>query len=612
MVRIFTVLLQILAGVFSLRLFRITRSKRVWIFISTAVFMMAIQRSFSFYIMLNTKTIDTPYQFGEYITFYIAILMLFGIAGLYPLFNSLNKSNHKMEESENKYRTLLENLPQCIFLKHPDLTYMSSNNNFARDVGINPSEVQGKTDFDFFSRDVAERIRENDLEVFAHGVMVDSELEFMKDGETCFIHTTKIPLKNSDDEITGLLVVYCDITDQKKSQAEHEKLQEQMHQAQKLDGLGVLAGSIAHDFNNLLTGVLGNTYLAVKDLPESSPVRESIIEIENAANRAAELTNQMLVYSGRAQYMLKPVNLGVTMRDLRDLINASISEKIEIEFDISPNIPSVNADPSQIRQIILNLTTNAAEAIGENKGIIRIAVGRKKCVKSYLQQSLINIKHLEEGEYIYIQVADTGCGFNQEDTMKLFEPFHSTKFGGRGLGLAAVLGIARMHKAGIIVSSKANEGSTFTILLRESEELNETNKSIPHRTRDLSELKGNGTILLVDDERIVRQVAERLIGMAGFTVMSASNGLEAIGLYQRYAGKIDCVLLDMTMPLMTGEEVLRELRELDKDVKIILSSGYNEADVKAHLKVDKPVGFLQKPYSYRKLGTALHDMINAD
>ena len=374
-------------------------------------------------------------------------------------------------------------------------------------------------------------------------------------------------------------------------------LETQVLQAQKLESLGVLAGGIAHDFNNLLTGVLGNAQLAQYDLPPVSPVREYVEEIEQAARRAAELCRQMLAYSGKGRFVVQPIDLSEVVEEMGHLLEVSISKKAALKCDLAEGLPAITADATQIRQIILNLITNASEALGEHSGVISVSTGVMDCDRVYFRTTYLD-EDLPEGRYVYVEVADTGCGMDQDTCGKIFEPFFTTKFTGRGLGLAAVLGIVRGHRGAIRVYSEPGEGTTFKVLFPAVDQ-----PATPHRgeTAAPEELRGTGTVLLVEDEEHVRKTGQHMLERMGFTVLTAVDGREGVRVFREHADEIDCVLLDLTMPNMDGVEAFQELRRIREGVPVILASGYNEQDATQRFTGKGLAGFVQKPYGMQDL-----------
>ena len=291
---------------------------------------------------------------------------------------------------------------------------------------------------------------------------------------------------------------------------EQHKLEIQMQQVQKLESLGILAGGIAHDFNNLLTVILGHANLALADLSPESPARENLLEIDNASRRAAELCRQMLAYSGRGRFVVKPINLSRLAQELTHMLQVSISKKAILRCDFEENPPFIEADPAQVRQVVMNLVINASEAISSKEGIISISTGSMQCDRTYLRESY-PIKSPPPGKYVYIEVLDTGCGMDSKTLPKIFDPFFTTKFTGRGLGLAAVIGIIRQHKGAIKITSEPGKGSTFRVLFPAS-----SNTDTHMEAEAPPELwRGSGTILVVDDEAEVLNVVKIMLERQG-------------------------------------------------------------------------------------------------
>jgi two-component system, cell cycle sensor histidine kinase and response regulator CckA len=386
--------------------------------------------------------------------------------------------------------------------------------------------------------------------------------------------------------------VVLDITERRRVEEERQRLELRMQHAQKLESLGVLAGGIAHDFNNLLVGVLGNAGLALTEIPEGSPAHRRLHQIEVAAQRAAELTQQMLAYSGRGRFLVETIHLDQVVDEMSHLLRASISKMAQLSCDFAPQLPTIEADAAQLHQVIMNLITNASEALGERGGTIIVRTGVLHADRATLSATYLD-DELPEGRYVYLEVADTGCGMDGETQARIFDPFFTTKTTGRGLGLAAVLGIVRSHHGAIKVSSERGQGTVFRVLFPAHDVEHVETRSV---TAETTEWRGQGTILIVDDEPIARDVAAQTLTRYGFEVLLAENGREAVDVVHAQGARLAAVLLDLTMPQMNGEEALREIRALRPDLPVILSSGYSEQEAGASLGAKQPAGFLQKPY----------------
>ncbi|NMQ19541.1 response regulator [Candidatus Competibacter phosphatis] len=403
-----------------------------------------------------------------------------------------------------------------------------------------------------------------------------------------------------------LLLTITDISERKRAEERRLQLERQMQQTQKLESLGVLAGGIAHDFNNLLTIILGNTSLALDDLPPLSPAGESLLTIEKTSLRAAELCRQILAYSGKGRFVIDDIRLGNLVGDMFSLLQSSISKKATLNLNLKEPLPPLHGDPGQIRQVIMNLVTNASEAIGDRGGVITISTGLMQCSREYLCEPYL-YENLAEGLYVWFEVSDTGTGMDQETQRRIFEPFFTTKFTGRGLGLSAVLGIVRGHKGALKVYSKPGKGTTVKVLFPALAEGKFSAEQGAAPKAGTWNWKGAGTILLVDDEESVRTLGTRMLERIGFKVLVAADGQEALDIYRKRRDEIALILLDLTMPQMDGEATLHELRRIDAKVRVAISSGYTEAEIAPQFAGKPLFGFLQKPYTLNALTQCLRD-----
>ena len=399
-----------------------------------------------------------------------------------------------------------------------------------------------------------------------------------------------------------ILAIGRDVTERVQAEEERHQLERQLHHSQKLESLGVLAGGIAHDFNNILTAVLGNAELALLSLSPSAPARENLLEISQASRRASALAHQMLAYSGRGSFVSEAIDLNALIKDMLDLLKSTISKKAHLDLDLKPGLPPLEGDPSQLSQVIMNLVINATEALEDKDGIIRIATGVRELSADYFHESYVD-RELPSGLYLTLDISDTGCGMDSETRARLFEPFFTTKFTGRGLGLSAVLGIVRGHRGALRVYGEPGKGSTFRILFPAAGA--EEGALPPKATARTESWRGKGTVLLVDDEEAIRALGARMLVSLGFTVVTAADGREALEIYRAYRDEIVLVLLDHTMPHMDGEETLPELRLLDPQVRVVMSSGYAESDIALRFAGEGPAGFLQKPYTLAELREGL-------
>jgi PAS domain S-box-containing protein len=373
---------------------------------------------------------------------------------------------------------------------------------------------------------------------------------------------------------------------------EHRKLEKQVQHAQRLESLGVLAGGIAHDFNNLLASIMGYASLAAMDMPEGSRGHRSIEQVLAAAKSAADLTQQMLAYSGRGTFLLEAVNLTKVIESVARLLESTISKKAALQLHLAADLPSIQADSSQIRQVVMNLITNAAESLEDQCGTVQVRTGLFLADEGELP-SIVPGEIMPAATYVFLEVADTGCGMDADTINRIFDPFFTTKFTGRGLGLAAVLGIIRSHQGSIRVQSGVGEGTTFRVMFPAVE----VPAAIEAETfPEAEQWQSEGTVLVVDDQESIRNLAQMILERSGLTVLKAADGREAIEVFARYARELHAVVLDLNMPGMDGIEVFLRMRELIPDVRVVLCSGYNEQDVTTRLPDHRPAAFLRKPY----------------
>jgi PAS domain S-box-containing protein len=380
------------------------------------------------------------------------------------------------------------------------------------------------------------------------------------------------------------------IVDRKRMEEAHLKLEKQLLHTQKLESLGVLAGGIAHDFNNILLAIIGNADLALMKISPESPATDNLRKIEQAASRAADLSKQMLAYSGRGKFVIEHTDLNRVLEEMLHMLEVSISKKIALRLNLTRPLPFIEADITQMHQVIMNLIINASEAIGDDGGVITITTSCADCNTDYLS-NIAPSEQLPEGKYVILEVVDTGCGMDQNTMAKIFDPFFTTKFTGRGLGMAAVHGIIRGHKGAISVYSEPGKGSIFKILLPASISKKSTQPVIANE----SAWHGSGTVMLVDDEEDVRNVGCEMLEALGFETVTASDGIDAIEILKRNQS-IKIVILDLTMPRMDGEQTFNALRKLNPGIRVIMSSGYNEQEVTQKFVGKRLAGFIQKPY----------------
>jgi two-component system, cell cycle sensor histidine kinase and response regulator CckA len=502
--------------------------------------------------------------------------------------------------------SVLDSTPDHIFVKDLDLRTTLCNRSFARALGKAPEDLIGHTDVEngwdplLVRGDPAQGIRgfESDDRRALAGYPVHNPCGPANvHGEVRYFDTVKTPMRDDQGEVVGLLGVARDVTERKRAEDNRLELERQFQHVQKLESLGVLAGGIAHDFNNLLTSILGYADLARIDLPTGSQVAGYIEQVVAGARQAASLTQQMLAYSGKGRFVVEPLCLSREVQDMTRLLEISITKKCVLKYEFFPDLPSIDADQAQIRQIIMNLVLNASDAIGEASGMIAISTGAMACDRKYLSETYLD-ESLEEGLYVFLEVSDNGSGMDKATRRRIFDPFFTTKFTGRGLGLAAVLGIVRGHRGAIRVYSEEKRGTTFKVLFPASNQ--PTASTSTSEATATEEWRSSGTVLVVDDEESVRGLASAMLERMGFQVLLAGDGREGVEVFRSEAERLRLVLLDMAMPHLNGEEAFRAMRQLH-NVRTILCSGYNEQAATNRFAGKGLAGFLQKPYRYEQL-----------
>jgi len=516
-------------------------------------------------------------------------------------------ADNALRISEEKFSRAFKLSPDAITISRlADGLYLEVNQGFTNALGWTAEEAVGRTtapgDLDIWADD-------EDRKKLLAGIKESGQVVGL---ETCFKHRNgqiliglmSAKIIEINDE-PCLLSVTRDITERTRTMEKQKKLERQMLQVQKLESLGVLAGGIAHDFNNILMAVIGHSELAQRRLPIESPAMENLRQINLAASRAADLANQMLAYSGKGKFVVEALDLSQIIAEMEHILSVSVSKKALLRYNLVDNLPSVEADATQLQQVIMNLVINASDAIGDKSGTIAVSTGMMDCDHSYLQESWLH-DNPRPGRYVFVEVADTGCGIALKKIDRIFEPFFSTKFTGRGLGMAAVLGIVRGHSGAIKIYTELNEGSTFKVLIPAS------TLPVPEQTPpvETAPLQESGFVLLVDDEATVRNIGVEMLSEFGFKTLIAADGKEALKIFEQQHKKIRFVLMDLMMPRMNGEEAFREFRRIDPAVKVIICSGYNEQEVSQKFVGKGLAGFLKKPYLFSDLQEKIQKLLS--
>ena len=541
-----------------------------------------------------------------------------GILGVTSEITILKIAQVAEDEREARMNNFLTQCPFGAWLKKDDGHYVFVNTALEAAMGIPAGAWLGKTDADIFPEAVAKTVRENDLAVLA----ANASHRFAESapgpgGELRSWLTIKFPYQDrSGQKYVGGIGI--DMTELDNERAEKNKLaaavdiehesramEAQMLKSQKLESLGVLAGGIAHDFNNLLTSVLGYASLLRMQLPQDSVGQDYLKQIDRAGSRAAELCQQMLAYSGRGRFVVEPIAPNRLVEEMAQLLATVISKKSILKFNLGVDLPTVMGDATQIRQVVMNLITNASDAIGERSGVITLTTNTIDADAKYLEAIQL-VKELTPGRFVYLEVSDTGSGMDEATAARIFEPFFTTKFTGRGLGLAAVQGILRGHHGAIKVYSQPGKGSTFKVLFPANDGFEPDRPAL----QTISEPFGRDRwILVVDDEEDIRVFARKALEAVGFRVLLATDGRDGVEQYERRGDDIAAVILDLTMPRLGGEGAFRELRQCKSEVKVILTSGFNQEEATAGFAGKGLAGFLRKPFVTQELYGLIHSVL---
>jgi two-component system, cell cycle sensor histidine kinase and response regulator CckA len=494
---------------------------------------------------------------------------------------------------------LLSRMRDAVFCTELDGTVTFWNEGAERLFGWTAAELLGRPLLNRYPPELAAEIRPR-LAHAATGEEWNTEWQdSRRDGTRVWIELSLARFLDGDGRPAGLLGIARDITERRRAADDRLSLERRLQETQKLESLGVLAGGIAHDFNNLLTGILGNASLAKLDLPAGSPLAPSIGHIETAALRAADLCHQMLAYSGKARFVVATLDLGRLVEESARLLHLSLNKKATLTLDLAPGLPHVLADATQLRQVVMNLVINAAEALGSQPGSITISTRRTQVDPARLAHCHTSGDH-PGGDSLELRVADTGCGMSSETLARIFDPFFTTKFTGRGLGLSAVLGIVRGHHGALEVTSTPGQGTTFAILLPAA-----ATRAAEPDAPAANSWKGAGTILVADDEEPVRDVLANMLERLGFDTVTVADGIEALASFRNDPERFAAVLLDLSMPRCDGVETLHEIRRIRPDTPVLLISGHGSGELLEQFAQERLAGIVQKPFTTPALHEAL-------
>jgi two-component system cell cycle sensor histidine kinase/response regulator CckA len=525
----------------------------------------------------------------------------------------LNLAKKAQAESEERYRLLIETA-RDVFMRHD----LSGRVTFVNQAGIEllgrPSEqIIGMSGNDLLTPEAKlDALKRRDARVAGDAGVFLYETEFQHpDGHALpmEVSSTLLPGPLNGSGEPQVLLVARNIADRRKTQAEEREVEARLRDAQKFESLGVLAGGIAHDFNNLLVTIMGNAELLGEDLPASDGHQKSLGAIMEAGEQAAELCRQMQAYAGATPSSIEAHDLSEVVSKIQHLVQAALTGSSHVHFELGVDLPTVRIDSTQMRQVIMNMVNNAAEAVGSEGGEVMIRTGAKDLSRTDLKKWTAG-DELSPGNHVFCEIRDSGCGMDAHMVARMFEPFLSTKFAGRGLGMSAALGIVKSHGGAFMVESQPEQGTVVSFWLPAQSAVKAVSGAKEAERVQVSyDLKGR-TIMLVDDDPRVRAVAESFLRRLGCRVLSAADGYDAVRLYGQRHDEIDAIVLDYTMPGMDGAATSRRLRVIRPDVPLLMTSGHDEAEVRAKCGVPDMAGFIAKPYNLRQLNEVLALALN--
>lgn len=604
----FIIALQLSAALLAVRLFWREGRSRAWILIILIFVVIGMRRSAILLAALQ-ESIYTPQEITvEFVSLLIlSLFLLFGVFAMHYFIKSLETANQTLRKNEFIFRSMVENLPGAVYRGKADtdraMLYVSDGIELLTGYPANDF-IENKV------RSFGSMIHERDLSIWysrQNNVANKEPYEIRyrlrhADGRILHVQEKGCGLWDEEGKLLWLNGFIWDITETVQAEETRLSLERQVQHAQKLKSLGVLSGGVAHDFNNLLMAILGHSELAMIELDPTAPARDSVAHIQKSSLRAADLCRQLLAYSGRGAFEIKQIRLHKLVSEMLELLRTSVSKKVVLNINLPEELPLVSGDAAQLTQVVMNLITNASESIGDNKGEVTVT-GSVLANPSDIPCGAFVSDEMPPGRYVCIDVTDTGCGMDEETMERIFEPFFTTKITGRGLGMAAVMGIVHSHKGALWLTSQESVGTTFRVFLPVAKK---EGRSTTFMARDKPDLwKGSGLILLVDDEEALRVVTSKMLAHLGFDVVTAANGREAIEVFKQRKAEIEVVLMDLTMPDMDGEETFRELKMLDGNVKVIIVSGFSLQEIEERFNNMGLLGALHKPFSMKTLKKTL-------
>ncbi len=527
-----------------------------------------------------------------------------GHAGISPDITERKQVEQALAEAVQRLNAHMDNSPLAVIEFDPRFRVTRWSKEAERVFGWSGEEILGRAieEMRWVHEDDAEAVRRisEDMLRGTQPRNMHVNRNYRKDGSVVECEWYNSAIYDAEGKLGSILSQVLDVTDRKRTE-------ERLRQAQKMESIALLAGGVAHDFNNLLVGVIGNASLAVDMLPPESPAEELLRRIIKSGEQAAHLTRQLLAYSGKGRFVIQPVDLSDVVREVTELVRSTAPKKIAIQLDFEPGLPPIEADRGQIHQVLMNLIINAAEAIGNEAGLIAVRTGVRRVDERFVRE--LEGWHITTGKYVVLEVRDSGPGMDEAVKARLFDPFFTTKAQGRGLGLAAVAGIVRGHKGAIRVESAPGRGACFLLLFPAMDSALAA-RAAAGRTATEQDLKTCGPILVVDDEETVRDMVKSALERRGCEVLVATSGSEALDMFSRHADTVSLIILDLSMPDMSGSEVLPKLLAINSRVDVVVSSGYAESDTLRLFEGMPVAGFIQKPYTAQRLVETVRQVLD--
>jgi PAS domain S-box-containing protein len=501
-----------------------------------------------------------------------------------------------VKQSEAKYRSLIENLEQGVYLTDKNGRYVAANAGYCRSLGRQEQDLVGHTDQELLSADAMRLHGEQTRQAIGEGKRVEFEVEELIAGVRRTIRRMLTPIRDVDGRAAGVLGIVWDVTEQRAMEA-------QLQRTGKMDALGQLAGGIAHDFNNLLTAISGNLELMLMALPAEDGNRELATAARSAAARATSLTSQLLGFARQHRLDRQPTNLNGIIEEVVTLLQRTIDPRIRLETGLAADLEAVLADSVQMNQVLLNLCLNARDSI-TSAGWIRL----ETAARQFTADDVVSHPASRQGQFVRMRVSDNGAGMSPEVQSRIFEPFFTTKDVGKGtgLGLAMVFGIVKQHNGWIECTSEVGRGTCFEVYLPRTERAPEPVVQVPTPSAHST---GRATILVADDELMVLKLTCAVLRRKGFRVLEAHDGREAVEIFAREHHQIDLALLDLMMPILSGQDAFRQMLRIDPDVKVMFASGYS-ADQVSEEESQQVLGFVRKPYLPSELVQRIQDALD--